>query len=394
MARPRYPKNSDLPTGLRYRRDRGYFEFKRIDGSTKNLGKDRKLAKKLAFKYNATYRVDKELAHEVCFSREESQATKQNTKELGEFLPSTFSRIAEDKQWSSGTLKGHKVRLDKIIEFFGSISCSALSLKDINDFLVYCNPTDSKGVYNRYLGLLKILFDYCVSESVIKENPANKKVRRTIIAKDEAEIHRLTIADFSLIHARAAKNGLKWLCIAMELSLQTSHAVNEVSKLKYSDIEDHIKIQRQKNKKVSASRVLIPMNSELEDIIKRSRADRIISPYVVHRLRQRRYQKRPLGQNLDHHTQISSISISRAFSDIRDELGLFKSLKKADRPSFHDIRSLSIELQERAGHDAQKRAAHSSRETTEIYKRGYVQWNEVPDVVIEWRNQNNSVESA
>jgi integrase len=180
----------------------------------------------------------------------------------------------------------------------------------------------------------------------------------------------------------------------MELSLQTSHAVNEISKLKYTDIEQHIKIHRQKNQKTAASKVLIPMNYEFEDIINRSRIDRVLSPYVVHRLRQRRYQNRPLGKGLDHHTQIRADIISRTFSDIRDELGLFKSLKKSDRPTFHDIRSLSIQLQEEAGHDAQKRAAHSQRQTTEIYKRGYVQWNEVADVVIEWRSKANLESSA
>jgi len=145
---------------------------------------------------------------------------------------------------------------------------------------------------------------------------------------------------------------------------------------------------------VAASRVLIPMNDELADIIKRSRSDRVLSPYVVHRMRQRRYQGRPLGRGLDHQTQLSADIISRKFSELRDQLGLFKELKKAERPTFHDIRSLSIRLQEEAGHDAQKRAAHSRRETTEIYKKGYVQWNEVPDVVINWRPKANLDSSA
>jgi len=394
MARPRYPRNSDLPIGLRHRKDRGTYEFTRIDGSKKSLGKNRKLAKMLALKYNATYRVDQELAHEVCFSKQEALKAKTNSQTLNKFLPSIFNKLGEDKQWSAGTLSGHKIRYEKIIEYFGSIPCSALSLSHVNDFLKACNPTDSKEVHNRYLGLLKSLFDYCVSESVLKENPANKKVRRTIIAKAEDQIHRLTVNDFAAIHAESQKAGFNWLCIAMELSLQTSHAVNEVSKLKYSDIENHIKIQRQKNKKVAASRVLIPMNDELADIIKRSRADKVLSPYVVHRMRDRRYQNRPLGKGLDHHTQISADIISRKFSEIRDKLGLFKSLKKSDRPTFHDIRSLSIRMQEEAGYDAQKRAAHSRRETTEIYKRGYIQWNEVADVVIKWRPNINLDSSA
>jgi len=220
----------------------------------------------------------------------------------------------------------------------------------------------------------------------MKENPASKKIRRTINAKDESKITRLTLADFSAIHHRAGELGYRWLQIAMELSLQTSHAVLEISKVKYTDIEEFIKIQRQKNKKKAASRVLIPMNTELENIVNRSRNDNILSPYVVHYMRHRKDQRKPLGKGLDHHTQLRPDKISREFSDILDELKLFNQIDiRRDRLGFHDIRSLSIMLQEGNGYDAQKRAAHSDRASTEKYIKGHVQWNEVPDVVINWR---------
>jgi integrase len=220
----------------------------------------------------------------------------------------------------------------------------------------------------------------------MKENPASKKIRRTMNAKDEATITRLTVDDFSQIHERAGKLGYPWLQIAMELSLQTSHAVLEISKLKYADIEEHIRIQRQKNKKKNASRVLIPINDEILDIIQRSRQDNILSPFVVHYMRQRKDQNRRIGKGLEHTTQLRSVQISRVFSDVSDELCRGIDIEnRIDRPSFHDIRSLSIQIQEENGFDAQKRAAHSDRSSTDIYKKGYNRWNEVPDVVINWR---------
>ena len=387
MARPRKKRNRDLPTGLLFRKDRGTYEFKRIDGSTKSLGKDREMAKRLAIEYNATYRVDVELSHAICSTKAESSRLKFKTKPLGNFLPDIFDKISDDKGWAQGTLKNHKIRFALILKYFGKIQANSINLEHINEFLLIANPTDSKDVYNRFLGLLKIIFDYCVSDSLMEENPASKKIRRTINAKDEAKITRLTTEDFRKIHERAGELGYPWLQIAMELSLQTSHAVLEISKLKYADIEGHIRIQRQKNKKKNASRVLIPMNNELDSIVQRSRQDNILSPYVVHYMRKRKDQNRPLGKGLDHQTQLRSDHISRVFSNIRDELGLFDHIeKRIDRPSFHDIRSLSIQLQEKNGFDAQKRAAHSDRASTEIYKKGYVQWNEVPDVVINWRN--------
>ncbi len=387
MGSPRTHKNRDLPTGLVYRKDRDNYQFTRIDGSTKNLGKDRKKAKSLAFKYNATYRVDPELFHEVSYSKKESAQNKVNKVALGEFLPAIFIKVAEDKQWETTTLKGHEHRFNHILSFFSAMLPDEITLEDVNQFLKVSNPSDSKYVYNRYLGLLKVLFSYCVSESVMQSNPAEKKIRRTLVAKDEAEITRLTTQDFAAIHKYAGNNGVPWLQIAMELSLQTSHAVNEISKLKYIDIEDHISIQRNKNKKTAASRVKIPMNYELESIVQRSKNDGIDSPYVTHFMRERRYLNRSLGKGLDHPTQLRNEKISRAFSDARDELGLYKHIKKKDRPTFHDIRSLSIHLQEESGHDAQKRAAHSQRSTTDGYKKGHIQWNEVNDVVIKWREE-------
>jgi hypothetical protein len=67
---------------------------------------------------------------------------------------------------------------------------------------------------------------------------------------------------------------------------------------------------------------------------------------------------------------------------------------RRDRPGFHDIRSLSISIQEYNGFDAQMRAAHSQRASTERYKIGHIQWNEVPDVVIEWRKPNGESNTA
>jgi hypothetical protein len=67
---------------------------------------------------------------------------------------------------------------------------------------------------------------------------------------------------------------------------------------------------------------------------------------------------------------------------------------RRDRPSFHDIRSLSISIQEYNGFDAQMRAAHSQLASTERYKICHIQWNEVPDVVIEWRKPDIKLDTA
>lgn len=77
---------------------------------------------------------------------------------------------------------------------------------------------------------------------------------------------------------------------------------------------------------------------------------------------------------------------SAAHFKLTSRTRFLKEVKVRDeRPGFHDIRSLSITWLENNNYDAQKRAAHAERQSTDTYKKGHVQWNEVPDKVVEWR---------
>ena len=112
------------------------------------------------------------------------------------------------------------------------------------------------------------------------------------------------------------------LNIAMRLSLQTTHAVNELSVAKYKDsrwfdkpmVENDIlvyglmRIRRQKVQKKEASRVEIPITQKIKDIIDDSRKDNIVSPYIIHQLKSR---KSKLAKGLTHHTQLRSKTISK-----------------------------------------------------------------------------------
>ena len=78
-----------------------------------------------------------------------------------------------------------------------------------------------------------------------------------------------------------------------------------------------------------------------------------------------------------HPTQCRPNDISGAMSDLRDELGLYKELIKKQRPTFHEIRSLSIFLYGKQGLDPQERAAHTDAKTTKKYMEGHVEWVQI-----------------
>ncbi|MDP7592691.1 MAG: hypothetical protein QF552_08360 [Litorilituus sp.] len=171
-----------------------------------------------------------------------------------------------------------------------------------------------------------------------------------------------------------------YLCIAMRLSLQTTHAVNEISLAKYRDctwfeqpimqdgllVFGTLRIHRQKVKEKEASRVEVPITQQLKNIIDDSRKDRVASPYIVHRIKDARAKQ---AENLTHPTQCRPNDISKAFSDCRDELGLYSELEKKQRPTFHEIRSLSIFLYDKQGLDPQERAAHTDAKPQKTHGR-------------------------
>lgn len=76
--------------------------------------------------------------------------------------------------------------------------------------------------------------------------------------------------------------------------------------------------------------------------------------------------------------QVSSKQISRTFSEVRDLLGICSDMPPEKRPTFHEIRALSIHLFGKVGIDAQSRAAHKDAKTTQVYKDGHEEWTRVP----------------
>lgn len=226
------------------------------------------------------------------------------------------------------------------------------------------------------------MFNYMCDMSAMPANPADLKKTKPVAEKTR---QRLSYDAYKQILAAAPH----WLAIAMRIALQTTHAVLEVSRIKYRDCEwfevpvqqngltvfGVLRIHRQKVHKKEASRVAIPITPELKRVIEDSRKDGLYSPYVVHKPKSPRV---PMSKLVTHETQIVSRLISEGFSEVRDELGLFDDMEKAARPTFHEIRALAIHLFTEAGIDPQARAAHTDSKSTKIYQRGHIEWVEVP----------------
>jgi len=389
MARPRGKTTAKLPQGLYEKKskdNRIFWIFYRIDGSSKSF-RDLKEAKRLAFQYNRTYRVDPELVHGIYKDSKEIESLKLQQKPLGEYLPNMFERLVKEKQWKDRTLSVRSQQFQKVLEHFKDISCNDLTLIDVNNFLSKYDGDNDASRYNRYLYILKEVLGNCVDQGVLKENPAARKKRKMQKSKSSLARTRLNFDDFRRIYKLAGDKGDYWLQIAMELAIQTSQGVNEVASMQYKNIEDdHLKVIRQKTEDNEASHVRIPVNNEIKGIISRSREDSVLSPYIVHRARKRRYSGRELGNGITHETQLPNEKISRRFSELRDELGIQAEIKtRRNRAGFHDIRALSIHWQDNNGYDSMVRAAHADEKSNKIYREGHIKWKTADDVIIDWK---------
>jgi uncharacterized protein YbjQ (UPF0145 family) len=375
--RQRTDANKDFPVGLYTKRVRGKlrYYFVREDGTEKwfPIGVARGDAIAAAHAYNAKYRVQQMAISE--------RGDKYN-KTLSHWVPVVLQRVRKEEKLGANAISTFEADCNRLVDQFGTVMSKAVNLETVNAFLDLNCSGKSNNVYNRKISFLRKVFDYLCDMSAMAANPAElKKVK----PKDEKKRQRMDLDAFKRIEAAAPL----WLKTAMNLALQTTHAVLEVSRIKYRDCEYFptpvienglevfgvMRIHRQKVQKKEASRVAIPITAALKQIIDASRQDHILSPYIVHK---RKTDSNPVSKEVTHETQLVSTLISRTFSELRDDLGIYDHLEKDSRPTFHEIRALSIHLFTQMGIDPQARAAHTDSKSTKIYQRGHIEWVEVP----------------
>jgi uncharacterized protein YbjQ (UPF0145 family) len=351
------------------------YYFVREDGTEKwfPIGVARGDAIAAAHAYNAKYRVQQMAISE--------RGDKYN-KPLSHWVPVVLQRVRKEEKLGANAISTFEADCNRLVDQFGTVMSKAVNLETVNAYLELNCSGKSNNVYNRKISFLRKVFDYLCDMSAMAANPAElKKVK----PKDEKKRQRMDLDAFKQIEAAAPL----WLKTAMNLALQTTHAVLEVSRIKYRDCEYFptpvienglevfgvMRIHRQKVQKKEASRVAIPITAALKQIIDASRQDHILSPYIVHK---RKTDSNPVSKEVTHETQLVSTLISRTFSELRDDLGIYDHLEKESRPTFHEIRALSIHLFTQMGIDPQARAAHTDSKSTKIYQRGHVEWVEVP----------------
>ena len=269
--------------------------------------------------------------------------------------------------WDQGTRDNHLAKMRRIKRELGARAISQTDRLFLEEWLnSFCGTGDQ---FNKWRYVLILLWRYAVSRKLADECEPELIEQRSTSKKLEMNRkvrQQLDVEGFWAIHEHAEP----WLRIAMEQSLITLQARTEVCNMQYPHYRSgHLFVIRDKVAGDSdMAFIKIRLTDELEDIRRRSMADRIASPFLVHRAPQRRRREWTAGK--PHWTYVNPEYLSKAFAKARDKVERFAALPAPERPTFHEIRGLGARLYRQHGmpeEAIQALMTHANKRTTAIY---------------------------
>ncbi len=135
----------------------------------------------------------------------------------------------------------------------------------------------------------------------------------------------------------------------------------------------HLIVIQDKTAKHGAKACLdIELTAEMEALISECTASEIHSPFLVHYKPEKLTEKTRAAKG--HWSAVTAGYVSRAFSGIRDTLPEFQAMTEAERPTWHELRSLGGDLYLQQGFDkafVNMLMGHTSEKMTQKYLNGH-----------------------
>ncbi|MCG5512772.1 phage integrase Arm DNA-binding domain-containing protein [Ectothiorhodospira shaposhnikovii] len=275
-----------------------------------------------------------------------------------------------EKRWGKQTEKNYMALMAKIKREIGTKKLDQIDVLTLSDWLKTMTPA----AHTKYRTRLIDIFAYAIACGYVKENPADATLAKTFRPEDKVR-KRLTLEQFYAIHDKAPE----FLKIAMEIALITLQRRGDIVEMRYDDIrkdQDGVLrwylVQNKTKKKSDKAFLAIRVTDALQAVISRSR-NNIASPFVVHYSPLRKCRDQMAAK--EHWTQVTPNLLTNTFAEVRNATGLFKRLQPAERPTFHEIRSLGVHVYEKklgkSESYTQDLAGHSDRKMTDLYAAGH-----------------------
>lgn len=221
--------------------------------------------------------------------------------------------------------------------------------------------------------LLEQVFRFAASRGYSTQNPMAMIERRRQAPRARS---RHTWDGYQAIYDASPR----WLQVAQDAAL---YSLQRRGDLVAINIEDHIDLKRrtirilqQKSRNYDRPvHIEIKMGDELHNAVLRSVWSGINCPYLIHhrpvRLTQQTREKKP------HPFAVLPEYLTRAYSEVRDSVGVYNHLPKIQRPGFHSIRAMGIWLYTKAGYSDEYIMALAGH-ATEAMKARYYEGHERP----------------
>lgn len=343
--------------------ENGRYRFRNPEnGKRQWLGSDRAAAVELALKAN------------IVIEERQVERNPDVAPTIAHAIDMYLQNVVPTKPWDHGTRRNAIWKLRAIRTEMGARAIGSTDRVFIGDWL---NARGGSGdLYNKWRDRLVDLWVYAIARNWCDVNEAAATMKRSTSAKlaiNRKQRQRMELADFWAIHDH--ETCPPWLQIAMEQSLITLQARQEIVSMRLSHYRDGwLYVIRDKVAGDSdMAFIRIALDEQLEDIKRRAMADGVLTDHLVHRRPERDRVadrvRRP------HWAAVRPEYLSKAFQAVRDATGRWGAEPARARPTFHEIRSLGARTYRAAGYPEeyiQGLMTHADKKTTAIYLAGGV----------------------
>lgn len=355
MARPR---QYDYPDNMTYNTAKQRFVVRNpLTGKSKTFV-DEAAARQLAEKLN-----------EYIAAERTKQALSEGRTTIATLVTMWMSAKAQFQPWKRGTRVNYMAKMRRIAREIGDWPIATTDCMKLEDWISkFCSNADT---FNKWRHACVMLWDFAVSRKLATANEPRKIEERSTSAVIEA--NRKKRAPLDVEGYRAIREvAPAWLQLAMDLSLITLQARNEICNMQHAHWRGgFIYVIREKTSGQSnMAFIRIAITDQLEELRRRAlRLDSIASPYLVHRAPGRARREWIAGK--PHWSFVNPNYLTNAFADARNASGHYTHLRPEQLPSFHEIRGLGSRLYEGQAkveaEDIQRLMAHGDMRTTQIY---------------------------
>lgn len=354
---PRKPQNKGLPENLHTHPRGGFRYWHPIKKAYIYLSHDRQKAVDAAKAANLHFDLKGRLFDKI---------TDNPAKPIAKFISEYVTKKLPTYGTTEETRKNREyilLRIQKSV--LGEKHVEDISTRELYEYL---ESLPSDWTRQSYRAQLHQLFVWAKQTGLRTDNPATDLGS----LKPKRSRERLSLDQFNTIYSHAPH----WLQNAMDLGLQTIQRPGDVLAMQFEHLSTtHLRFIQQKTGK----KLQLEIGAPLREVLERCR-DRIVSPYIVHRLPQRLRPRELRAKHRTHHTQVLLEQAERAFAVARDDCGLYKGNKNP--PTLHEIRSLGASLYRKAGWQewkVQMLLGHSEIQMTRHYLKGHeAPWDTVP----------------